>query len=59
MAKSVSPPPARLNAFDEAIALVRSLVPFEKGWRSNTPTGPFQIIYLAKEIFLIAKGLRI
>ena len=58
MAKRVSPPPARLNAFDDAIASARSLVPNEKGWRSNTPIGPFQIIFFAfRSLSAISRNL--
>ena len=41
IADNVSPPPAKENASEFAIASDKFLVPFEKALFSNTPIGPF------------------
>ena len=48
IAASVSPPPARLNAGDAAIARAIVSVPCANASNSNTPTGPFQTIVPAE-----------
>ena len=47
IADNVSPPPAIENAEEFAIAIERSLVPFENNLFSNTPIGPFHKMVLA------------
>ena len=51
--------PTAVALSQDAIASASCWVPFEKSSCSNTPTGPFQIIFFALEIFSNAFELRI